>query len=194
MLTLWRSYGDTDISILRNISKNVKQSKFYTVMADEVTDVSNHEQLVICIRWIDHNFEQHEDMIGFYQVEDIKSETSFKSIKNALNRMDIPLDFRRQYYDKSSNIVEARTGVVTRIKETLLWSRFTISCHWYRQSNKINRDTLDAASELTKLINILRKGKELSTDWGKKRHQETLVTEHYARLVGLSERYRYKAS
>ena len=138
MLTLRRSYGDANISILRNISKNVKQSKFYTVMADEVTDVSNHEQLVICIRWIDHNFEQHEDMIGFYQVEDIKSETSFKSIKNALNRMDIPLDFRRQYYDKSSNIVEARTGVVTRIKETLLWSRFTISCHWYRQSNKIN--------------------------------------------------------
>ena len=143
---------------------------------------------------IDHNFESHKDMTGFYQVEDIKSETLFKSIKNALNRMDIPLDFRRQYYDKSSNIVEARTGVVTRIKETLLWSRFTISCHWYRQSNKINRDTLDAASELTKLINILRKGKELSTDWGKKRHQETLVTEHYARLVGLSERYRYKAS
>ena len=67
-------------------------------------------------------------MIGFYQVEDIKSETSFKSIKNALNRMGIPLDFRRRYY-KSSNITEARTGVVTRIKETLLWSRFTISCH-----------------------------------------------------------------
>ena len=30
------------VSILRNISKNVKQSKFYTTMADEVTDVSNH--------------------------------------------------------------------------------------------------------------------------------------------------------
>ena len=50
MLTLRGSYGDANISILRNISKNVKQSKFYTVMADEVTDVSNHEQLVICIR------------------------------------------------------------------------------------------------------------------------------------------------
>ena len=53
-------------SIQRNISKNVKQSKFYTITADEVTDVSNHEQLVICIRWIDHNFEPHEDMIRFY--------------------------------------------------------------------------------------------------------------------------------
>ena len=63
------------VSILRNISKNVKQSKFYTIMVDEVTDVSNHEELVICIRWIDHNFEPHKEMIGLYQVEDIKSET-----------------------------------------------------------------------------------------------------------------------
>ena len=63
------------VSILRNISKKVKQSKFYTIMVDEVTDVSNHEELVICIRWIDHNCEPHKEMIGFYQVEDIKSET-----------------------------------------------------------------------------------------------------------------------
>ena len=63
------------VSILRNISKNVKQSKFYTIMVDEVADVSNHGELVICIRWVDHNFEPHKEMIGFYQVEDIKSET-----------------------------------------------------------------------------------------------------------------------
>ena len=75
------------VLILRNISKNVKQSKFYPIMADEVTDVSTHEQLVICIRWIDHNFEPHEDMIQFYQVEGINSETLFKSIKDTLNRM-----------------------------------------------------------------------------------------------------------
>ena len=37
------------VSILQNISENVKQSKFYIIMADEVTDVSNHEDLVICI-------------------------------------------------------------------------------------------------------------------------------------------------
>ena len=65
------------VSILRNISKNVKQSKFYTIIVDDVSDVSNHEQSVICIPWIDRNFEPHEDMIGFYKVEGIKSETLF---------------------------------------------------------------------------------------------------------------------
>ena len=37
-------------------------------MADEVTDVSNPEQFVNCIRWINGSFMPHEDLIGFYQV------------------------------------------------------------------------------------------------------------------------------
>ena len=81
--------------------------------------MENHEQLVICIRWIDRSLEPHEDMIGFYQIEDIKSETLFKSIKDALNRMDISLtDCRGQCYDGASNMVGAKTGVATRIKDS----------------------------------------------------------------------------
>ena len=92
------------VPILRNISKNGKQS----IMVDEVADVSNHEQLVICIRWIDHNFEPH----------DIKSETLFNSIKDALNRMNISLaDCRGQCYDGASNMVGAKTGLAMCIKE-----------------------------------------------------------------------------
>ena len=33
-------------------------------MADETADVSNKEQLVICIRWVDECFVIHEDFIG----------------------------------------------------------------------------------------------------------------------------------
>ena len=149
------------VSILRNISKNLKQSKFYTIMADEVTDVSNHEQLVICIRWIDHNFEPHEDRIGFYQVEDIKSETLFNSIKDALNRMGIPLtDCTGQCYDGASNMVGAKTCVATRIKEIEPRALLT-HCYGHAlqlavgdtiKSIKLMRDTLAAAFELNKLI------------------------------------------
>ena len=149
------------VSILRNISKNGKQSKFYTITADELTDVSNHEQLAICIRWIDHNFEPHEDMIGFYQVEEIESETLFNSITDALNWMDIPLtDCRGQCYDGASNMVGAKTGVATRIKEIEPGALLT-HCYGHTlqlavgdtiKSIKLMRDTLDAAFELNKLI------------------------------------------
>ena len=33
-------------------------------MADEVTDSSNKEQVVICFRSVDEQFEAHEDFVG----------------------------------------------------------------------------------------------------------------------------------
>ena len=126
-----------------------------------MTHVSNHEQLVTCIRWINHNFEPHEDMIGFYQVEDIKSETLFKNIKDALNRMDIPLtDCRGQCYDGASNMVGAKTGVATRIKEIEPRALLT-HCYGHAlqlavsdtiRAIKLMRNILDAAFEMHKLI------------------------------------------
>lgn len=39
-------------------------------MADEVTDSSNREQ-VVCLRWVDEDFEPHGDFIGLLKVESI---------------------------------------------------------------------------------------------------------------------------
>ena len=46
---------------------------------------------------------------------------------------------------------------------------------------------------MEKKLNTLRKGKELSTGRGKTVHQERLVTEHYAEIIGLSKGHCYKA-
>ena len=40
------------IHILRNISKELQNSPFFTIMADETTDSLNHEQLVIVFRHV----------------------------------------------------------------------------------------------------------------------------------------------
>ena len=40
--------------------------RFFTIMADETADVSNKEQLVICIRWVDDCFVIQEDLIGMH--------------------------------------------------------------------------------------------------------------------------------
>ena len=80
-------------------------------MSDEV---SNHEQLILCLRWIDKNSEQHEDMIGLYQVKNVKFETLFASIKYGLIQMGIPLtDCRGRYYGGSSSMVRATSGSAT---------------------------------------------------------------------------------
>ena len=70
-------------------------------------------------------------LIGFYQVENIKSETLLNSIKDALGWMDILLmGCKVQYYDGASNMVVAKTGVATRISETdsvPLWRTATVT-------------------------------------------------------------------
>ena len=54
---------------MRDIVKNINDSKFYSIMADEVTDCSNKEQFVICFRWVDKGFDTNEDFIGICNIE-----------------------------------------------------------------------------------------------------------------------------
>ena len=51
-------------TMLRDITKNISDNVFFSIMAEEATDSSNNEQLVVCIRWVDNRFEAHEDFIG----------------------------------------------------------------------------------------------------------------------------------
>ena len=44
------------LDMLREIAENIQNATFFTIMADETADVSNKEQLVICIRWVDGCF------------------------------------------------------------------------------------------------------------------------------------------
>ena len=51
------------------------------MMADETADVSNNEQLVICIRWVDEDLEVHEEFVGAHPIENTKAETIFSILK-----------------------------------------------------------------------------------------------------------------
>ena len=39
--------------MMQQISANIQNAMFFMIMADETADVSNKDQLVICIRWVD---------------------------------------------------------------------------------------------------------------------------------------------
>ena len=75
-------------AILCKILAAINESKYYTIMADEVTDSSNHEQFVLCFRSVSNSFEVSEDLIGLYIV-DITSATLVSTIKNALLRFNL---------------------------------------------------------------------------------------------------------
>ena len=68
-------------------------------------------------------------LIGFYQVENTKSETLVNSFKDALDRIDVLLtNYKAQCYDGTYNIVCAKTRVATCINEIESRAHLT-HCH-----------------------------------------------------------------
>ena len=79
------------LNIVRDISYSIEKAKYFTIMADEVTDSSNKEQVVICCRSVDDQFMCHEDFVGLYVVESIESDMLVHIIKDTMVRMNLPI-------------------------------------------------------------------------------------------------------
>ena len=87
-------------------------------------------------------------MKGFYQAENIKSETLVNCTKNALCRIKLPLtNWKIQFYDGASNMVDAKIEVETCINEIESRAHLT-HCHGHAYQLVI--------SDIIKVIKILR--------------------------------------
>ena len=147
--------------VTRNIAATVGTSGFYTLMADEVTDASNIEQVAICLRYIDDNFDAHEEFVGMYAVESIKADVLVQVLKDTLLRMNLLLAHCcGQCYDGAANMAGARNGVATQILHEEPRATFT-HCYGHAlnlaasdtvKKNKVLCNTLDTTLEISKLI------------------------------------------
>ena len=149
--------------ILRDLTDEMRDS-FYATICDEYTDISNKEQLTLCLRWVDKLFNKHEDFLGFYQLENIKSDTSdtiVSAIRDVLLRTQISLDnCRGQCYDGASNMLGKKSGVAKQILD-IQPKAFAAHCHCHSLSlsvkettkeSKILSDTMDTSGEIAILV------------------------------------------
>ena len=96
------------------ISANIQNATFFTIMADETADDSNKEQLVICIQWVDDCFVIHEDFIGMHPLERTTAHQVVAILKNALLRMNLNIQRARgQCSDGAATMAGEKTGVAT---------------------------------------------------------------------------------
>ena len=148
-------------AVLRTISQSIQTCKFFSMMADEVTDSSNKEQVVVCFRSVDEHFEPLEEFIGLYEVDCIKSNTIVEISKDTMIRINLAVsDCRGQCYDGAANMAGIRNGVATQIRAE---EPRAIYSHCYGHAlnlaacdtvkkNKILRDVLDSVFEISKLL------------------------------------------
>ena len=103
--------------ILRDIlSISINKAKYFALMADEVTDISNKEQVVICLRYVDDKFEPQEDFIGFCSVNSITADVLVSVFIDAMLRMNLSIqNCRGQCFDGAANMCGSKKGAATQI-------------------------------------------------------------------------------
>ena len=146
---------------IRKIINHVQSVRSYALLVDETRDVSNKEQLTLILRWVDSDFEIHEDFIGFMNVEKVDAESLTLAIKDVLIRCMLPLSScRGQGYDGASAMMGRYTGVAARIRREVP-SAVAVHCLAHCldlclqdtvRKVRLARQSLDAAKEIIKVI------------------------------------------
>ena len=96
--------------MLKDIISEVKKARYYTIIADEVTDLSNKEQLSLALRYV-LNGSVKEVFVDFIFVERITGEVLAQAMLQWLETWSLPLcNIRGQCYDGASNMAGARSG------------------------------------------------------------------------------------
>ena len=107
-------------AILRQLLQEIQTADWYSVIADEATDVS-HSEMCIAIRWVDSSYAIHEAALGLVQLPDTKALTLFGFIKDVLMRCSLPItDCVGQAYDGASNMSGVRNGVQALMKSQMV--------------------------------------------------------------------------
>ena len=148
-------------------------------MADEMTDTSNREQLVICLRWVDDDLIPHENFIDIQKVEKIDPAIIKSVILDVL--VQESLHAAGQCYDGCGTRcgTGAKVGVVPMIKEIAqalshkLYPRIamdTPSTFPFADTTKhctVVKDALETTHEISKLIKCSPKTRRATRDFEK---------------------------
>ena len=149
------------LRVLRKIAGSLQSASFFTVMVDETTDVSNVEQVVVCLRWVSEKLEVVEEFVGLYEVASTGAETIYATITDVLLQLNLALPkVRGQCYDGAATMSGAKSGVATRLCAAEPRAVFThcyghslnLACGDAIKRCKLMQDALDTTHEIMKLI------------------------------------------
>ena len=120
--------------VKQNILQKVQAVKWYTVIADEVTDVSTKEQLSIVLRYVDSvSLVDREDLVYFTECDTgISGQNLAEKTMTYLEALGLDLsNLRGQGYDGVSNMAGAIKGTAAIITKqyplAIYWHCFSLS-------------------------------------------------------------------
>jgi hypothetical protein len=147
--------------ILRDLAGDIRNAQWFSLIADETSDIASQEQFSISIRWVGEDFVVNEDLVGMVAVPDTTGETLFNVIKDVLIRLNLPIrNCRGRAYDGASNMQGSIKGVATRIQEEepsaihvhCLAHSLNLALQDVTKQCQFVQDALDLVNEILKLI------------------------------------------
>ena len=103
--------------IVTGIISEVKESLVFSILADEVRDCSNTEQMSFAIRFVDNSCQIREEFMSFLECESgISVQEHYLKIVNVIRDLGLEIsNLRGQGYDRAGNMTEKKSGVSSRI-------------------------------------------------------------------------------
>ena len=104
--------------IVNNLSQEIRDSKYFSIMSDEAADISNKENLSVVIRFLDSTKTVREEFVGFYLCEDGTTGAAIKDlIIGAVADLGLSMDdCRGQCYDGADNMSGRLNGASSLIR------------------------------------------------------------------------------
>ena len=104
--------------IVNNLSQEIRDSKYFSIMSDEAADISNKENLSVVIRFLDSTKTVREEFVGFYLCEDGTTGAAIKDlIIGAVADLGLSMDdCRGQCYDGAGNMSGRLNGASSLIR------------------------------------------------------------------------------
>ena len=104
--------------VRQKIITKVRAAKWFTIIADEVTDVSNKEQLSLVVRYVDHDtLSVRVDLLGFFECDSgITGRALADKITGCLQAYGLDLsNLQGQAYDGADNMAGSANGTAALI-------------------------------------------------------------------------------
>ena len=128
--------GALSCQVRSKIVGNIKAAKWYKVISDEVTDVSNKEQLSMVLKYVDSDtLLVREDLIGFVECNTgITGRELANRITSSLHAFGLDLtNLRGQAYDGAGNMAGSVNGTAA-----LIFSQYPLALYLHCASHCLN--------------------------------------------------------
>ena len=119
--------------IVEEIKQQKKPGPLFGIQADEVTDISNKEQMGVVLRYIKDD-KPVERLVKFNEVPNTTGESLAECIMKCVENLGLKMsNCHAQSYDGAANMAGKNKGVAARIS-----SLFPLVLHYYCMTHDLN--------------------------------------------------------